>query len=387
VSTRKGERMSIGLYDADMAAYTLVPFNLELMKLSAYYKKQREMVLLAKEFDPTRNTKFFYIKDWDDGNFPSSLNANNVTYLGKAFTNDIYKPLDLNIEKCVPDTSIYSIMESIVGQATKTSQTLFNNMMNGEHCRLSLDGQTIWSDYMCQFNNLETTKLIMIHDYDLGQVEGAFETVQDILSQTKRNPSIGFKFAPQLNNIQDLMNWSSLRANCIFYSMGFNGLMPLADFYKWCANGYGKNAYAMLEYNITPKSFTQNDFTDEYLCQILKQVIISRSYRLKISLIYNDDLLSNNYQKQILDLLNFYQHSMFSSVSDALFIKEVQNDTVFDFAKKSLDTYGKYPKMLNRYDMRALFHYIQENYPQLFKNLYELTYIKLKEEINDSIRN
>ena len=29
--------MSVGLYDMDMATYTLVPFNLELMKLSAYY--------------------------------------------------------------------------------------------------------------------------------------------------------------------------------------------------------------------------------------------------------------------------------------------------------------------------------------------------------------
>jgi hypothetical protein len=31
--------MSIGLYDVDMNTYKLVPFNLELMKIAAYYKK------------------------------------------------------------------------------------------------------------------------------------------------------------------------------------------------------------------------------------------------------------------------------------------------------------------------------------------------------------
>ena len=39
--------MSVGMYDMDMATYTLVPFNLELMKLSAYYKKKREVVILS----------------------------------------------------------------------------------------------------------------------------------------------------------------------------------------------------------------------------------------------------------------------------------------------------------------------------------------------------
>ena len=31
--------MSVGIMDADLAQYILVPFNLEAMKLAAYYKK------------------------------------------------------------------------------------------------------------------------------------------------------------------------------------------------------------------------------------------------------------------------------------------------------------------------------------------------------------
>ena len=51
----KGYKMSVGLYDMDMATYTLVPFNLELMKLSAYYKKKREVVILSPIFTPERH--------------------------------------------------------------------------------------------------------------------------------------------------------------------------------------------------------------------------------------------------------------------------------------------------------------------------------------------
>ena len=55
--------MSIGIMDADMATYTLVPFNLEAMKLSAYYKKRGEIVILSPSFTPEKNSKFFYPKD------------------------------------------------------------------------------------------------------------------------------------------------------------------------------------------------------------------------------------------------------------------------------------------------------------------------------------
>lgn len=39
--------MSIGIMDADMATYIWVPFNLEAMKLSAFYKKSNELVVLC----------------------------------------------------------------------------------------------------------------------------------------------------------------------------------------------------------------------------------------------------------------------------------------------------------------------------------------------------
>ena len=77
--------MSIGLYDQDMATYTLVPFNLELMKLSAYYKKKREVVVLSPYFTPERHQKFHLRKDFDDGNFIMGIEKiPNLEYGGYA---------------------------------------------------------------------------------------------------------------------------------------------------------------------------------------------------------------------------------------------------------------------------------------------------------------
>ena len=110
--------MSIGLYDMDMATYTLVPFNIELMKLAAYYKKHREIVILSPELTPERHQKFFLRKDYDDGNFPLGIDKiPNLDYGGYAFTKGLYVPMAAEIEAIHPDSSIYSIYEKTIMSA------------------------------------------------------------------------------------------------------------------------------------------------------------------------------------------------------------------------------------------------------------------------------
>lgn len=107
--------MSIGIMDADLSTYVLVPFNLEVMKLSAYYKKKREIVVFSPSFTPEKNTKFIYRKDYNDGDFPKNLTkAPNVEYGGLAFSNNVYAPLPREIEIMRPDSSIYEKAEAII---------------------------------------------------------------------------------------------------------------------------------------------------------------------------------------------------------------------------------------------------------------------------------
>ena len=73
-------------------------------------------------------------------------------------------------------------MEQIImGTNFPQKKKVFQNMMEAEHCRLSLDGRTIWQDYPKQFRFLKSARNLMLHDYNLGQVENSFEEVNKIM--------------------------------------------------------------------------------------------------------------------------------------------------------------------------------------------------------------
>ena len=90
--------MSVGLMDGDIISYQ-VPFNLEIMKCAAYYKKKREIVTLAPSFCPDKYSNFIYRKDYNDGIFPANLTKiPNLQYGGLAFSNNRYIALPEEIE-------------------------------------------------------------------------------------------------------------------------------------------------------------------------------------------------------------------------------------------------------------------------------------------------
>ena len=369
--------MSVGIMDADMSAYLLVPFNLEAMKLSAYYKKKGEIVVLSPSFTPHRNTKFIYRKDYDDGDFPRGLATyGNVEYGGLAFSQNRYQPLPIEIERMKPDTSIYSRMESkILGPATSERRKIYNNMIEAEHCRLSLDGKTIWPEYTKQFNNLKQARNLMFHDYDLGAVDGAFEEVQRLLARARTDgwaTRVGMKFPIQLSNGADLLRWSTLRANSTFYSVRFNGVIDNQSFQEWVERQYEKAVYTQMEYHVTDARYDENHFTTCLLPQILRQVIFSRRYRVSFSLTYDEGYFSDPRWEEVIRLFNFY-HTSFLVETEAVFYKKIEDDTLFDFAahtmKRPYGTYGQ--DAMTVADVRKIFQLVREhNYP-LFKDFYE----------------
>lgn len=369
--------MSVGIMDADMSAYLLVPFNLEVMKLSAYYKKKGEIVVLSPSFTPHRNTKFIYRKDYDDGDFPRGLTTyGNVEYGGLAFSQNRYQPLPTEIERMKPDTSIYSKMESkILGPATSERRKIYNNMIEAEHCRLSLDGKTIWPEYTKQFKNLKQARNLMFHDYDLGAVDGAFEEVQRLLARARTDgwaTRVGMKFPIQVSDGQEFLNWSGLRANSTFFSLRYNGVMDNDCFTEWIQRNYEKANYLQMEYHVTDARYDENHFTTCLLSQILRQVIFSRRYRLSFSLTYDEGYFSDPRWEQVIRLFNFY-HTSFLGETEAVFYKKIEDDTLFDFAahtmKRPYGTYGQDAMTVEQ--VRKIFEFVREhNYP-LFKDFYE----------------
>lgn len=383
--------MSVGIYDMDMSTYTIVPFNLEAMKLSAYYKKKREIVILAPSFTPEKNTQFFVRKDYNDGNFPRRMqNYKNVDYGGLAFTDNVYFPLPEEIEKMKPDTSLYTNMEkAFLNSGVADRKKIFQNQMNGEHGRLSLDGKTIWDGYMKQFNYLPAARDLILHDYDLGAIDGGFEEVKKLLSKARTDgwaTKIGMKFPVQISEGRELLNWSSLNPNRTFYSIQFNGIVDDDSWYEYITRCKQRSIYFNLEYNITGNNMTQSYLCGEGLRRILRQVILARSQRINFSLKYIDSFFFDERWENVILLMQYYLTSMTNKAA-AIYFNSLPVDTVFDFARKTSNTpdkrYGG--KCLTKTQIRQTFQFLRENNYPLFQDLYELNLNRLQEEKHDWI--
>ena len=368
--------MSVGIMDADLAKYTLVPFNLEAMKLSAYYKKKGEIVILSPSFTPERHQKFFYRKDYDDGDFPMNLlRAKNTEYGGLAFSNNIYQPLPIEIERTPPDTSIYQKMEKVImGTDSPLKKKIFNNMMEAEHCRLSLDGKTVWPEYWRQFKNLPTCRNLMLHDYDLGAVEGSFEAVQKILQKARTDgwaTKVGMKFPVQISDGQSLLNWSSINTNSTFYSLRYDGVIDDEPFLEWITRCRQRTVFTQMEYHVTSARYDPNDFVETLLPKILRQIIISRSYRIFFSLIYDEGFFPDRRWEAVLQLFNYYHNSL-KGLPQSSYYNTITDDTLFDFAQASQkvpkDYYGE---VLTQDQIRKIFMFVRQKHYPLFKDFYE----------------
>lgn len=375
--------MSVGIMDADLSTYVLVPFNLECMKLSAYYKKKGEIVILSPSFTPERNTKFFYRKDYNDGEFPPNLlNTPNVEYGGLAFSNNKYYPLPLEIEKMKPDASLYQKAAGLIlGDMSQRRQKIFRNMMEAEHCRISLDGKTVWPDYPRQFISLPSARNLMLHDYDLGAVEGGFEAVQHILSRARHDgwaTKVGMKFPVQTHDGQSLLNWSSLNTNSTFYSLRYDGVIDDDAFLEWVGRIRQKAVFNQIEYNVTASRYTENHFIEHLLPKIFRQVIISRSYYVFFTLIYDDDFFTDKRWCDVLRLFNYYHNSL-SNIPQTGYLAQISEDTLFDFAKASdkAPRWWYQGKAMSKDEIRETFAFVRENHPSLFTDFYECNAKKL----------
>lgn len=367
--------MSIGMYDMDMATYTLVPFNLELMKLSAYYKKKREVVVLSPSFTPERHQKFFMRKDFNDGSFPLGIEKTpNLEYGGYAFTNGMYVPLPPEIEMMRPDPQLYANMEkTIMASKGRDQKKIFQNMMEAEHCRISLDGKTIWEDYPKQFKYLKSARNLMLHDFDLGKIEGGFEEVQKILSRARTDgwaTRVGMKFPVTVSNGKDLLNWVSLKPNSTFYSLQYDGVIDDEAFEEFVGVCREKAIYNQLDYYVTATSANEQEFVTKYLRQIYAQVIKARSYRVFFSLKYEQDFFQDKMWERVLDLFNFY-HNSFKDMPQSAYYRKIGKDTMFDFAKATYnDLPFYYRKAMTRDEIREVFVFVGEKCPELFEEFY-----------------
>lgn len=373
--------MSIGIYDMDLMTYKVVPFNLEAMKLSSYYKKKGEIVVLATQFCPERHSRFFVRKDYDDGIYPPNMGQiENVEYGGNAFSNNVYVPLPLEIEKSKPDTSLYAKTKNIFERSTLYTETerkkVFRNLLEAEHGRLSLDGKTIWEDYERQFAYLPAAKNLILHDYDLGAVEGSFEITKGLLDRARKDgwaTRIGMKYPIKISKGQDLLNWCSLRPNSTMFSLEYDGIVPADAFTEFVGMIKEKSIYKQLDYWITRGGETEEELIAK-MPLIFKQLVLSRGYRVRYTLRYDKGFFSDERWEKMIKLFNFFQHSM-SKYEMYDYLLTIPDATFFEFSRRMTDKPPKYYKMketpLSKEEIREIFLFASQQNVELFNLFYE----------------
>lgn len=362
--------MSIGLFDSDMIQYIHVPFCLELMKLSAYYKKKLEIVTMSPTFSPERYTTFIYRKDYYDGNFPKELYTyNNIKYGGRAFNPSHYVSLPEDIEKMYPDKYIYNKLEKIFINNVKMKKA-WKTMYNAEHFRLSLDGKTVWNNFEKQIQITPHTNTLFLYDYNLNNIENSDIILKELINRLNRGVAaggIGMKFPIEVDNSYDLLKWTQFKPTQSFFLMKYNGMIDDEALVEFIQRQKNSSLSRQLEYYFTVNSTEQEVI--QHLPQIYKQIIFLRENRQKVNLKYEKDFFSNKKWEQLIQLLNSFLN---------IGTRKKQKSSLYDFVN-SFKEYTFFTKdIFSKQDARDIFTFVGQNNYELFKDFYECKQVTLK---------
>ena len=357
--------MSVGLYDADFFKYHQTIFNLELMKLSTYYKRKKEITVMAPSFAPERYTKFFYRKDFNDGDFQSDLNKHdNLVFGGKAFSGNRYIPMKEEIERCAPDVTIYDRYKNQFLEDKNLNKLFYTSLIRGVHFRLSLDGKTIWKDFEKQIPRNTKARVFFLHDYNLNDIELAAENITLIMEKyrfsSKQKISLCNKFPIICSDYISFSKWLYFTFASINFLLQYNGMFTdeeLATVISQINLTQSKN----IIYNPLPASYGPDDFSEEALIKIYTQVLFLYKNCKHFLLICNDSFLVPPEIKKMFNLFTAYGRTGNGKKTSSLFY----------FVKQLREKDQYHSEIIIQPEAIEVFSYAQKNYPNLFKMFYE----------------
>jgi len=372
---------TIGIFDWDFLNYQHVIPNLECAKLYTYFHNHHEIAVLTPTLNPAPYTKFFVRKEYDDGQYPSTLFAPNCEYGGRAFTPLHYQPLAPDIEKTIPFFYPYQKYTDHFG-STKFDKAQIRHILNCAHIRLSTDEQKPKSlNQLLRITNTGRYTGIIFHDYDLARIEGAYDIIYNLshtrFFKTKAgvNPyAIGNKFPIQVNNPTELEKWLKIIAMPNLFCLQYNGLMEDHILYALCTEN--TKMARQVYYNITASCSDENHFFFEMLPQIFLQVLFLRRMGIKILLKYDEQKIITPALQYLLDLINSWLRFTYYEES-----RHVQSLYEFCTATKKKIAYQdwRFRNVSVSIDqMRDAFQYVRERNYDLFKLFYEIDTVSYK---------
>lgn len=361
--------MSYGLYDGDLKLYPSVPvFNLELMKLSTYYKRKRQIVSFTPRFIPERYSNYLVRQDYPSPKYLPY--RKNVVYGGRAYDGWKYKALPIEIEMCAPDISIYNTVEHYMWR-TQTEPQMLKIMQNALHMRLSLDEQNLWDKLKRQIPKDRPHNMLMLHDFDLARINGSLEMIHELLEENliPMRQRVGMKFPVQINSESDLIPWYQLLPSGKFYSIQYNGIPNLEWWPELISKASSPSVIKQTTLNVTDNT-TYDKFITQDIVQLMRTISILRSQALNFSLIYDDNFFHDKRWIQVMKLFDFYTDHCRALVEHRTRKTKLIYDTMYSFfAHLSEENY----KSLNFSKQKVIesFQFVREQNYELFTLFYE----------------
>lgn len=363
--------MTYGLYDADLNYYLAPFYNLELMKLSSYYKHKREIVGLSPDFSPNRYSHFIIRQDFYNSN-PLNLTYKNIEYGGRAFDGEKYKALPLDIESMKPDIQLYA---NVPLPIKKKYKKYIGTMQNAEHLRLSLDGATIWKDFEKQFHHNTRIYGVIFHDYDLGKIDGVIDFLEQELPNfvSKGGYYIGMKFPVQVNDKENFFKWLNIPHMGNYYSLQYNNILQNEEILRLASNKISFRFTNQITINIT-NELSNTDSIGKTIQNVLRSIINLRSYQIFFPLKYDESVINDNNWKKVMKLISLYNKHLFSLLSHTENYKRTEPyETIYSYCKNVLTKAASLIKedFFSKENIQSIFQFVRENDYDLFKDFYE----------------
>ena len=371
--------MSYGLYDGDLKLYPRVPFfNLELMKLSTYYRNKRELVTLSLDFKPQMYSHFIVRQDYPSRT-PYSSAYTNVEYGGRAFDGEFYQPFPDEIEFIRPNVDLYNKIESqvVLNQTTKNQ---FSVMRRAEHLRLSTDGKNISPQWDKQIRGSTNNYGLIFHDYDLGAVNGSFQFIKDNLNELIKNKPgrrIGMKFPTQLNTEESLLQWLALPNLGNYFFLQYNGILTTKHIKELKELRRTSTAIPQTTLNVTNNQ-NYETFITTGIIDVFKTMLDLRSEQLHFPLIYGKDFFIDKRWEDIMELICAFNNHIEHRVNRKDYYQRIAPyETFYDYIKRITKEQVLYGSIYPKQKARELFQFVREQNYELFCLFYEYTGEKL----------
>lgn len=360
--------MSYGIFDCDMRLYERQFFNLELMKLSSYYKKQGQLVSCSLQFQPEYYGHYIIGKDYIDEKFNYPVyKYDNIITTGRAFAPRKYPPMDLTIEKQKPDTYIYEkVIKTKTPFLKEIDKRKYRKMLNGEHFRLSLNGTEIWQDFTKQLRH-DPRASLYVYDYDLGDIKDSFFAIKelyDFYSRYRNNQLdyLSIKFPITIKKMSDIFDWLNFRySSNIIFNFNFKIDESIEETKK-----YTSSNKCVINYDFT-KFMDYNYFIKDGVNELYEQLYFLRTLPPVFLLKCEQEFFEDYRWYQLIQYFNRFIRS-YNTLKQKFGFEAIKKDTLYSYTLRCAKNHRI---DFNTEEIRNLFLFVKEaNYP-LFKKFYE----------------